>query len=165
MNDSRDDAESDSGYSDPSPDGRDVKSPESSDRKSPFSDLEEEKEEEAHVRSEVIPNVIIQNESREPTAAQQTFRRNFGREVSIFQNPGKDILISQVSRDNLAVLSQDSIDAPLIHPAAPIIVKPEVYGRPPVREVIPNRATARREHEQRDGCFYVVAALDFCWCL
>ena len=115
--------------------------------------------------SEIIPNVIIQNESREQTTAQMTFRRHFGREVSIFQNPEKDILTSQVSRDNLAVLSQDSVDAGVIQPSASSLVKPEVYGRPPVREVIPSRAVARREQEQRDGCFYVVAALDFCWCL
>ncbi|XP_023327312.1 uncharacterized protein LOC111700576 [Eurytemora carolleeae] len=159
--DSRDDAESDSGYSDPSPDGRDAKSPESSDRKSPFSDLEEEVLE----MSEIIPNVIIQNESREQTTAQKTFRRRFGREVSIFQNPEKDILTSQVSRDNLAVLSQDSVDVGVVQPSASSLVKPEIYGRPPVREVIPSRSVARREQEHRDGCFYVVAALDFCWCL
>ena len=115
--------------------------------------------------SEIIPNVIIQNESREQTTAQKTFRRRFGREVSIFQNPEKDILTSQVSRDNLAVLSQDSVNVGVVQPSASSLVKPEIYGRPPVREVIPSRSVARREQEHRDGCFYVVAALDFCWCL
>ena len=64
-----DDASSDSGYSDPSPDGRDGKSPESlTDRKSPFSDRNTPDSDRKSPESDmielgtyVVPNVIIQN--------------------------------------------------------------------------------------------------------
>ena len=81
-----------------------------------------------------------------------------------------------MSRDNLAVL-EDSVDNKLpaaLHTVPPPVtavtataVTPEVYGRTTEREeLIPRRAVAtRREQEERDGCYYVVAALDFCWCL
>jgi len=154
-----DDTGSDSGYSDPSPDGRDGNSPAGSstssaaaDRKSPFSDIADE-------IAEIVPHVIIQNETAVLNAATPMFARKYAKQRSVFQNPDKDILTSNGSRDNLAVL--DSVDGPTA------AVRPEVYGRSSRAEPVPSRAVAtkRREKEEKDGCFYVVAALDFCWCL
>jgi len=214
-----DDASSDSGYSDPSPDGRDNKSPESNaDRKSPFSergspdsgsateltgaDLKLSRaafspEPETHY---VVPNVIIQNNQLEgafstnsinkvggsksslkPAASRSSlaeamsssvFPRSFSRQRSVFQNPEKDILTGAASRDNIAVLgggggSKDVVTARDTVDTAPLLQNREVYGvRREAETAIPRRAEARRrDEEQRDGCFYLVAALDFCWCL
>jgi len=176
---------SDSGYSDPSPDGtiRDSKSPgsdDTTDRKSPFSDISEEIGEfPDKLSSEVIPNIIVVNESKQLSENSPSLRRQYGRQHSRFQNPNKDILISQMSQDNLAVFDQDFVDAP--KKAEPRVstpknevtfaAVPEVYARRTSghREHIPSRATARQprgEHEDMNkGCYYLMAALDFCWCL
>jgi len=188
LKDTCDDAKSegsDSGYSDPSPDGtiRDSKSPgsdDTTDRKSPFSDISEEIEGFPDTLSgEVIPNIIVVNESKQKSENSPSLRRQYGRQHSRFQNPNKDILISQMSQDNLAVFDQDYVDAP--KKAEPRVstpknevtfaAVPEVYTRRPSghREQIPSRATARQprgEHEDMNkGCYYLMAALDFCWCL
>eukprot|EP00092_Neocalanus_flemingeri_P005779 GFUD01006221.1.p1 GENE.GFUD01006221.1~~GFUD01006221.1.p1 ORF type:complete len:567 (+),score=63.10 GFUD01006221.1:580-2280(+) len=188
LKDSCDDAKSegsDSGYSDPSPDGtiRDSKSPgsdDTTDRKSPFSDISEEIGEfPDKLSSEVIPNIIVVNESKQLCENSPSLRRQYGRQNSRFQNPNKDILISQMSQDNLAVFDQDYVDAPA--KAEPRVstpknevtfaAVPEVYTRRSSghREHIPSRATARDprgEHEDMNkGCYYLMAALDFCWCL
>ena len=119
-------------------------------------------------------------------------RVSMERQRSIFQNPEKDILISQSSRDNLAVLSADELDSS--DPAAALIGKEKVRrvprnaaaaaavgGRPGTKadvevyskylgrhDPIPSRALANRRRDEsikKDGCFYLAAALDFCWCL
>ena len=119
-------------------------------------------------------------------------RVSMERQRSIFQNPEKDILISQSSRDNLAVLSADELDS--TDPAAALIGKENVRrvprnaaaaaavgGRPGTKadvevyskylgrhDPIPSRALANRRRDEsikKDGCFYLAAALDFCWCL
>ena len=174
---------SDSGYSDPSPDGtiRDSKSPSGSidmtDRKSPFSDISEHD----MSTSEVIPKVIIVNESAQQRNTDQlnvARPRQMGRQTSRFQNPDKDILVSQISRDKVAVCAEP--DGPQTRPSPrvrppkkEVTIAPghDVYGprsRGP-REYIPPRAVARDprgEHgEMNQGCYYVMAALDFCWCL
>jgi len=188
LKDSCDDAKSegsDSGYSDPSPDGtiRDSKSPgsdDTADRKSPFSDISEEMGEfPDKLSNEVIPNIIVVNESKQLCENSPSLRRQFGRQHSRFQNPNKDILISQMSQDNLAVFDHDYVDAPA--KAEPRVstpknevtfaAVPEVYTRRASgqREHIPSRSTAqdpRGEHEEMNkGCYYLMAALDFCWCL
>ena len=174
LKDNCDDAKSegsDSGYSDPSPDGtiRDSKSPGSDsimDRKSPFS------ESDGSEVGELIPKVIVVNESSEQRPVSP--RPLFDRQRSRFQNPGQDILISQLSRDNLAVF--DSLDSSASVRPAPrhevtFAARPEVYGpgRGHEHEQIPRRATAaqpRGEHEDMNvGCYYLMSALDFCWCL
>merc|ERR1712165_298197 len=104
LNDQCDDSKSegsDSGYSDPSPDGTVRDSMDMTDhRKSPFSDLSEHDVEISDKScGEVIPRVIIVNESIEhrefstPITPRQT-----GRQTSRFQNAHKDILTSQVSQ-------------------------------------------------------------------
>jgi len=188
LKDACDDAKSegsDSGYSDPSPDGtiRDSKSPgsdDTTDRKSPFSDISEEMGEfPDKLSGEVIPNIIVVNESKQLCENSPSLRRQYGRQNSRFQNPNKDILISQMSQDNLAVFDQDYVDAPA--KAEPRVstpknevtfaAAPEVYTRRASghREHIPSRSTARDpkgEHEDMNkGCYYLMAALDFCWCL
>jgi len=188
LKDSCDDAKSegsDSGYSDPSPDGtiRDSKSPgsdDTTDRKSPFSDISEEIEEFPDpLSSEVIPNIIVVNESKQKGENSPSLGRQFRRQQSRFQNPNKDILISQMSQDNLAVFDQDYVDAPkkvetrVSTPKNEVTfaAAPEVYTRRASghKEHIPSRATARQpkgEHEDMNkGCYYLMAALDFCWCL
>lgn len=188
LKDTCDDAKSegsDSGYSDPSPDGtiRDSKSPgsdDTTDRKSPFSDISEEIEGFPDTLSgEVIPNIIVVNESKQQCENSPSVRRQYGRQHSRFQNPNKDILISQMSQDNLAVFDQDFVDAPTkveTRVSTPknevtFAAVPEVYTRRASghREHIPSRATARQpkgEHEDMNkGCYYLMAALDFCWCL
>ena len=117
-------------------------------------------------------------------------RVSMERQRSIFQNPEKDILISQSSRDNLAVLSADELDS--TDPAAAALGKErmrrvprnataatatrprtmadvEVYSKYLGRhDPIPSRALASRRRDdsiKKDGCFYLAAALDFCWCL
>jgi len=178
---------SDSGYSDPSPDGtiRDSKSPAGSldmtDRKSPFSDISEHDGDLSSSKScgEVIPNVIIVNESEQQNSSSSfnvpAVQRQIGRQTSRFQNPNKDLLISQISQDK--VLACDEADAPLKskpsvkHPEVKFSNVPDVYS-PRVRgqrEHVPPRAQARDprgEHgDMNKGCYYVMAALDFCWCL
>lgn len=188
LKDTCDDAKSegsDSGYSDPSPDGtiRDSKSPgsdDTTDRKSPFSDISEEIEGFPDTLSgEVIPNIIVVNESKQKCENSPSVRRQYGRQHSRFQNPNKDILISHMSQDNLAVFDQDYVDAPAkveTRVSTPknevtFAAVPEVYTRRASghREQIPSRATARQpkgEHEDMNkGCYYLMAALDFCWCL
>jgi len=176
---------SDSGYSDPSPDGtiRDSKSPSGSlditDRKSPFSDLSEHDGAGDVSVGEVIPNVIIVNEAIQQQDAARP--RQTGRQLSRFQNPNKDILISQLSRDKVSVVA-DEVDGarrmvkhePSVKhhkkgvtiASSPDVYTPRVRG---TREVVPPRAVAREprgEHgEMNQGCYYVMAALDFCWCL
>lgn len=178
---------SDSGYSDPSPDGtiRDSKSPSGSleitDRKSPFSDFSEHDGAGDASVGEVIPNVIIVNEAIQQQQQDAARPRQSGRHISRFQNPNKDILISQLSRDKVSVVS-DEVDGPrrmvkhepsvkhhkkgVTIASAPDVYSPRVRG---TREVVPPRAVAREprgEHgDMNQGCYYVMAALDFCWCL
>ena len=198
---------SDSGYSDPSPDGtlRDSKSPAGSlaldtGHRSPFSDClseqdvpEAEEEEEVRlIEEEVRPHVIIVNESQQllgaappsPAAPRQLGRQTRAR----FQNPATDILVSQLSQDQVLVCGdpETATDAAAAQPkmkAGPgvrhparkevtIAAVPDVYTprrRGHAREYIPPRAVAREprgEHgDMNRGCYYVMAALDFCWCL
>ena len=200
---------SDSGYSDPSPDGtlRDSKSPAGSlaldtGHRSPFSDClseqdvpvpeAEEEEEERHIEEEVRPHVIIVNESQQLLGAAPPFPaapRQLGRQTRArFQNPDTDILVSQLSQDQVLVCGEPetATDAAAAQPkmkAAPgvrqparkevtIAAVPDVYTprrRGHAREYIPPRAVAREprgEHgDMNRGCYYVMAALDFCWCL
>jgi len=192
LNDSCDDTKShgsDSGYSDPSPDGtysRDSKSPGSEDtlidRKSPFSDfsedIEHEYEKEVVTASELLPNVIVVNESKQQEKSVPNFPRSFDRQQSRFQNPHKDILISLRSQDNLAVVDQDGVDASVDHPQKTSSTKvhfvdkttPDVYSRRSLgpEEYIPPRSSAnpKGEHgEMNKGCYYLMSALDFFWCL
>lgn len=193
LKDTSDDAKSqgsDSGYSDPSPDGtcsRDSKSPGSEgtcmDRNTPFSDISDDvddelSEEKVAVASELVPNIIVVNEWKQETEHSSSFPRQYDRQQSRFQNPSKDILISHKSQDNLAIVDQDCVDSflqPGIRASHPKVEfaespNPEVYTRraPGAREFIPPRATAgpRGEHEDMNkGCYYLMAALDFCWCL
>jgi len=184
LNDQCDDSKSegsDSGYSDPSPDGTVRDSMDMTDhRKSPFSDLSEHDVEISDKScGEVIPRVIIVNESIEhrefstPITPRQT-----GRQTSRFQNAHKDILTSQVSQDQLLVY--DEVDAPVKRDTRSRLAPPkkevtistaaDVYTpRRAHRERIPARATAREpqgEHgDMNKGCYYLMAALDFCWCL
>merc|ERR1711915_820739 len=161
----------------------DAKSPgsdDTADRKSPFSDISEEVEGFPDALSgEVIPNIIVVNESKQQNQSSPSFGRHYRRQNSRFQNPNKDILISQMSQDNLAVFDQDEVDAPTKEETRITTPKnevtfaalPEVYTRRSSghREHIPSRATAREprgEHEDMNkGCYYLMAALDFCWCL
>jgi len=192
LNDSCDDSKShssDSGYSDPSPDGtysRDSKSPGSEDtlidRKSPFSDYSDdvgqEYEEKFVSASELLPNVIVVNETKQQENIIPNFPRSFDRQQSRFQNPHKDILISLRSQDNLAVIDQDGVDGLLHHQQKTTSSKvqfvdktpPDVYTRraPGSVEYIPPRSTAKPTGEHGNmnkGCYYLMAALDFCWCL
>merc|ERR1712004_784438 len=152
--DEEDDGGSDSGYSGRSPDGtiRDSKSPSSevdvTDRKSSFSDDVSEEEQE----EEEIP------------------RQAMSKQRSRFQTPGKEILQSQESQEAVAVLREDTSDgiprARVRLPETRVVLE-ETYGRPVVRgERVPVRAEAQGEHgEMNMGCYYLMAALDFCWCL
>merc|ERR1712106_845100 len=168
------------GLKDTCDDAKSEGSDDTTDRKSPFSDISEEIEGFPDTLSgEVIPNIIVVNESKQKSENSPSLRRQYGRQHSRFQNPNKDILISQMSQDNLAVFDQDYVDAP--KRAEPRVstpknevtfaAVPEVYTRRPSghREQIPSRATARQprgEHEDMNkGCYYLMAALDFCWCL
>jgi len=177
-----DDEGSDSGYSGRSPDGtiRDSKSPSSevdvNDRKSSFSDdvSEEELLEEEAVRVPLVPEIIVVKEGGEQLERfpeEEIPRQAMLRQRSRFQTPGKEILQSQESQDALAVVREDDADGLL--PKARVrlpetrVVAEEMYGRPMVRgERIPVRAEAQGEHgEMNMGCYYLMAALDFCWCL
>merc|ERR1712038_224068 len=163
---------SDSGYSDPSPDGtvRDSKSPAGSlditdHRKSPFSDLSEHDLEISDKScGEVIPRVIIVNKPSDHVDSSSTplLPRQRGRQTSRFQNSQHDILISQLSREEVAVCP-----AP---PKKEVTIATDAYTpRSGQRERIPPRAAARKapgEHgDMNKGCYYLIAALDFCWCL
>jgi len=163
---------SDSGYSDPSPDGtvRDSKSPAGSlditdHRKSPFSDLSEpDLEIPDKSCGEVIPRVIIVNKPSDhvDSSSSPLLVRQRGRQTSRFQNSQHDILISQMSREEVAVCPGQ--------PKKEVTIATDVYTpRRGQRERIPARATAKKapgEHgDMNKGCYYLMAALDFCWCL
>ena len=166
-----DDGGSDSGYSGRSPDGtiRDSKSPSSdADRKSPFSDVSAEEEEEVAVKVPLVPDIIVVKEGQQGRVEEQEVVRQLRREENRFQTPGKGILQRQYSMDGLAVVQEDGTDA-VARPAVTHrrVAEEEVYGRAVVRgERVPVRAEARGEHgEMNMGCYYLMAALDFCWCL
>jgi len=155
---------SDSGYSDPSPDGTVTDN-----RKSPFSDLSEPD------CGEIIPRVIIVNESIEQRemSSSPIVPRQRGRQAAY-----RDILTSQVSQDKL--MAYDEAEAPIKRETRSRLAPPkkevtiststDVYtphrGQ---RERIPPRAVAREpqgEHgDMNKGAYYLMAALDFCWCL
>lgn len=187
--DEEDDEGSDSGYSGRSPDGtiRDSKSPSSDvdvsrfssvgidaiDRKSSFSDdiSEEELEEEEAVKVPLVPEIIVVKEGGEQQEREEEIpRQAMLRQRSRFQTPGKGILQREESQDALAVVREDEADGlPRARVRLPEtrVVAEEMYGRPVVRgERIPVRAEAPGEHgEMNMGCYYLMAALDFCWCL
>jgi len=180
--DEEDDEGSDSGYSGRSPDGtiRDSKSPSSevdaTDRKSSFSDdvSEEELVEEEAVKVPLVPEIIVVlkegGEQQQGVPEEEIPRQAMLRQRSRFQTPGKEILQSQESQDALAVVREDEADGlPRARVRLPEtrVVAEEMYGRPMVRgERIPVRAEAQGEHgEMNMGCYYLMAALDFCWCL
>jgi len=176
---------SDSGYSDPSPDGtiRDSKSPCSgsldiTDRKSPFSDLSEACDLERSVGEavEVIPHVIIMNESVQSKSDAGPLIPRPVDPRQLFQNPDTDKLLSQVSQDKVIVIEDEVDQRPEARVRSPkkevkIHAVPDVYGprSPRRREYVPPRAAARDprgEHgEMNKGCYYLMSALDFCWCL
>jgi len=169
---------SDSGYSGPSPDDglrRDSKSPgsEGTDRKSPFSDISEEEEvEEVEVKVPLVPHVIVVQEvvqgRMEDQGASPLLRKQLERQGSRVQSLGKGILNPQQSQDTVAVLGEEQVDmvARVKTPEHRVEVL-EQYGRREVPgERVPMRAEARGEHgEMNMGCYYLMAALDFCWCL
>lgn len=165
---------SDSGYSDPSPDSKSPGSEEEgADRKSPFSDISEELQEEVREIAKIplVPDIIVVKDGSEGRVEQLEdntgVRRQFGRQKSRFQTVGKDILISQESQDGVAVLGEDQVDMARAREPEQRISAQEVYGRRVGREErVPVRAEARGEHENMNmGCYYLMAALDFCWCL
>jgi len=177
-----DDEGSDSGYSGRSPDGtiRDSKSPSSdvdvTDQKSSFSDdvSEEELVEEEAVKVPLVPEIIVVKEGgeqQERLPEEEIPRQAMLRQRSRFQTPGKEILQSQESQDALAVVREDETDGLLpkgrVRLPETRVVAEEMYGRPMVRgERIAVRAEAQGEHgEMNMGCYYLMAALDFCWCL
>jgi hypothetical protein len=212
--------ESDSGYSDPSPDGgaAQARSGETgnqssseedepnnnttADRKSVFSELsyedDENDESSSHYQQhDIFPTVIIKNQEGdelEQRSSSSPSLRQYGRQRSVFQTPGKDILTSLVSRDDLAVIGQESVDARTTaspkqhrhsspkeqrhrHSSPHKCGRPAVYdetyrrsvpsGRRPTQEAVPGRHLAKQceEKPEKNGCFYVMTALDFCWCL
>lgn len=162
-----DDTASDSGISDPSPDviTRDSKSPEYlGDRgKSPFSDISELEYDRNSYVYDLVPNVVILSNSPQQTSnAPEQFPRRFKKQVSRFQNPSKDILISQMSQDRIAVMDQDTVDA-----GPSLVPQSQKFN-----ETIPSRLYERndtrnnKEHDDvNSGCFFMAAVLDFCWCL
>jgi len=197
--DNKSDQGSDSGYSDPSPDGtvRDSKSPSESldlatDRKSPFSDISEREDSGSPGRElfkststeEVIPHVIIVNESvQQQGVASLSSPRQMGRQLrqsTRLQNPNKDRIVSGLSQDKVSVCDQTDSGSRAVKPetrvkhprkevkiaAVPDVYSPRVRGP---REHIPPRAVAREprgEHgDMNKGCYYMMAAMDFCWCL
>merc|ERR1719445_1673995 len=172
--DEEDDEGSDSGYSGRSPDGtiRDSKSPSSevdvTDRKSSFSDDVSEEEE---VKVPLVPEIIVVKEGLQQELPEDEIpRQAMLRQRSRFQTAGKEILQSQESQEAVAVLREDTSDgiprARVRLPETRVVVE-ETYGRPVVRgERVPVRAEAQGEHgEMNMGCYYLMAALDFCWCL
>jgi hypothetical protein len=101
--DAADDTGSDSGISDPSPDvlSRDgTKSP-------------EDEGDEVDNYVQVIPHVVViqKNENEKQTSGEEMQQggqyRAFRPQKSRFQNPEKDILISYLSQDNIAVVNVD----------------------------------------------------------
>jgi len=181
------------------------------DRKSMFSDLSDDDEEDEvdtttvdddddeprlqqpyqHQQHDIFPTVIIKNQEqqqmplqRQRSSSSPTFGRQYGRQRSVFQTPGKDILTSVVSRDDLAVIGQDSVDITTTTgmpfkdgsrqrlASSGAGVRPAIYDetyrrRLPPDDAVPSRSTAKRGEEkpEKNGCFYVMTALDFCWCL
>merc|ERR1712156_1084603 len=174
--DEEDDEGGDSGYSGRSPDGtiRDSKSPSSevdvTDRKSSFSDDVSEEEEE-EVKVPLVPEIIVVKEGLQQELPEDEIpRQAMLRQRSRFQTAGKKILQSQETQEAVAVLREDTSDgiprARVRLPETRVVVE-ETYGRPVVRgERVPVRAEAQGEHgEMNMGCYYLMAALDFCWCL
>jgi len=153
---------SDSGYSDPSPDGTVRDSMDMTDnRKSPFSDLSEQD------CGEVIPRVIIVNETieRREMSSSPVIPRQRGRQAG-----------DRVSQDKLLALHETPVRREARSRLAPpkkevtISTATDVYTpHRDERERIPARAMAREpqgEHgEMNKGAYYLMAALDFCWCL
>ena len=154
--------------------------------------MAEAEEEVRLIEEEVRPHVIIVNESQQllgAAAPSPATPRQLGRQTRArFQNPDTDILVSQLSQDQVLVCGEPetATDAAAAQPkmkAAPgvrqparkevtIAAVPDVYTprrRGHAREYIPPRAVAREprgEHgDMNRGCYYVMAALDFCWCL
>ena len=152
---------SDSGYSDPSPDGTVRDSMDMTDnRKSPFSDLSEQD------CGEVIPRVIIVNETIE--------RREMSSSPVIPRQRGRQA--RDISQDKLLALHETPVRREARSRLAPpkkevtISTATDVYTpHRDERERIPARAMAREpqgEHgEMNKGAYYLMAALDFCWCL
>jgi len=179
--DEEDDEGSDSGYSGRSPDGtiRDSKSPSSevdnNDRKSSFCDDVSEVElvEEVAVKVPLVPEIIVVKNGGEQLKGlpeEEIPRQSMLRQQSRFQTPGKEILQSQESQEAVAVLREDERDGlPRVRMKVPEtrVVVEEMYGRPLIcGDRIPVRAEAQGEHgEMNMGCYYLMAALDFCWCL
>jgi hypothetical protein len=154
-----DDTASDSGISDPSPDAiiRDSKSPESlTDRKSIMSDISEiEQDQDAY---NIIPNVVILSNGYQKQVSQtQNFPRRYNKQVSKFQNPDKDILISQMSREKIAVLDADTLDA-----VPNLVTQRHKHKDPPRHD---ETRTHKESDEVNPGCYLLAAVLDFCWCL
>jgi hypothetical protein len=174
------------------------------DRKSVFSELsyedDENDESSSHYQQhDIFPTVIIKNQEGDELDQRSSSPsvRQYGRQRSVFQTPGKDILTSLVSRDDLAVIGQESVDARTTaspkqqrqhrhsspkeqrhrHSSPHKCGRPAVYdetyrraapsGRRPPQEAVPGRHLAKQSEEkpEKNGCFYVMTALDFCWCL
>merc|ERR1711963_78331 len=134
-------------------------------------DEEEEEEEEEEVKVPLVPEIIVVKEGLQQELAEDEIpRQAMLRQRSRFQTPGKEILQSQESQEAVAVLREDTSDgiprARVRLPETRVVVE-ETYGRPVVRgERVPVRAEAQGEHgEMNMGCYYLMAALDFCWCL
>jgi hypothetical protein len=165
-------AGSDSGYSGPSPgspDGtsREGSSPASqedgSGRKSPFSDVSEGEEE---VRVPLVPAIIVQGAEPVQLEASPRQWRQLGRQQNRFQTKGQGALQSQQSQDGVAVVAEEQVDCQARVAVASLAPEVEVYGRPAVREGrVAVRAEAREGGQEHMGCYYLMAALDFCWCL
>jgi len=144
------------------------------DRKSSFSDdvsEVEEEEEEEEVKVPLVPEIIVVKEGLQQELPEDEIpRQAMLRQRSRFQTPGKEILQSQESQEAVAVLREDTSDgiprARVRLPETRVVLE-ETYGRPVVRgERVPVRAEAQGEHgEMNMGCYYLMAALDFCWCL
>jgi len=165
---------SDSGYSDESPEDTDS-------RDSRSVEISDDEDEKIPFVNNIETNVIIVNEitgiEQDEINAHCSYNK-FDRQKSLFQNPTRDILISHESQDNLLVLEQEETDFVVareprtsqssvrsLEKPAPEIYQKRTQG---TREIIPPRSTAdvRGEHENMNkGCYYLMAALDFCWCL
>lgn len=173
--DNRDDTKSqssDSGYSDESPE--DTES-----RNSRSIDISDDEDEKIPFVNNIEPNVIIVNELTTIEHNQvRDIQPKFDRQKSLFQNPSKDILTSLKSQENLVVLEQEETDFVITRESRTSQssvrsiekTEPEIYAKraPGDKELIPPRSMAqpRGEHENMNkGCYYLMAALDFCWCL
>ena len=102
------------------------------------------------------------------------------RQSTRLQNPNKDRIVSGLSQDKVSVCDQTDSGRVRVKPeirvkhprkevkiaAVPDVYSPRVRGP---REYIPPRALAhdpRGEHgDMNKGCYYMMAAMDFCWCL